>query len=59
MLKEEILERALYNWISETEKFENAVCQLMDEEKYKRELIKIADKVKKRFRHLEDIIKLY
>lgn len=59
MLKEEILERALYNWISETEKFESAVCQLIDEEKPKRELIKIADKVKRKFRCLEDTIKFY
>lgn len=59
MTKEARLEKVLYSWIDETEKFENAVCQLIDEEKPKRELIKIADKVKRRFRHLEDVIKLY
>lgn len=59
MIKEDKLERVLYDWLSETEKFENAVCDLIDKKKSKRELIKIADNVKKKFRHLEDIIKLY
>lgn len=59
MAKEERLERALYNWLSETEKFENAVCGLIDKEISKRELLKITDNVKRRFRHLEDLIKFY
>lgn len=59
MFKEEILERALYSWISETEKFETAVCRLIDKEKSKRDLIKIASKVKAKFRYLEDVIKFY
>lgn len=59
MIKEDKLERVLYNWESETEKFENAVCELIDKKRTKRELIKIANNVKLKFRHLEDIIKLY
>ena len=59
MAKEERLERALNNWLSETEKFENAVCGLIDKEISKRELLKITDNVKRRFRHLEDLIKFY
>lgn len=59
MIKEERLEKALYNWISETEKFESAVCELEDKKKSKRDLIKIASEVKRRFRYLEDIIKVY
>lgn len=58
-MKEEKLEKALYNWLNETEKFENAVCGLEDRTVTKRELIKIADSVKKKFRYLEDIIKFY
>lgn len=57
--KEEKLEKTLYNWLNETETFENAVCDLIDKKKTKRDLIKISDKVKGRFRYLEDIIKLY
>lgn len=59
MTKEEKLEKALYSWLSETEKFENAVCQLEDKKKTKRELIKTASNVKSKFRYLEDIIKVY
>lgn len=59
MLKEEILERALYNWLNKTEKFEDAVCKMIDKEKSKRELVKIAAEVKTKFRYLEDIIKMY
>lgn len=59
MTKEEKLEKALYSWLSETEKFETAVCRLIDKEKTKRELIKTASEVKSKFRYLEDIIKVY
>lgn len=59
MTKEEKLEKSLYSWISETENFETAVCKLIDKEKSKRDLIKIADKVKRKFRYLEDTIKFY
>lgn len=59
MTKEERLEKALYNWLNETEKFETAVCELIDKKKSKRDLIKIADNVKEKFRHLEDRIKFY
>lgn len=59
MTKEERLEKALYNWINETEKFETAVCRLIDSEKPKKELMKIANNVKKKFRYLEDTIKFY
>ncbi len=59
MTKEEKLEKVLYSWISETEKFETDVCQLIDKEKSKRDLIKIASQVKKKFRHLENTIKFY
>ena len=59
MTKEEKLEKSLYSWLNETEKFENAVCKMIDKEKSKRELVKIAAEVKMKFRHLEDIIKMY
>lgn len=59
MTKEEKLEKALYGWLSETEKFESAVCQLEDKKKTKRELIKTASEVKRKFRYLEDTIKVY
>lgn len=59
MTKEDKLEKALYEWIDETEKFETAVCRLIDSEKPKRELMKIADNVKKKFRYLEDRLKFY
>lgn len=59
MTKEEKLEKVLYSWINETEKFETAVCRLIDKEKSKRELIKVADKVKRKFRYLENTIKFY
>ena len=59
MTKEEMLERVLYNQISETEKFENAVCGLADKKKSKEDLIKIASEVKRKFRYLEDVIKFY
>ena len=59
MAKEEKLEKALYNWLSETEKFENAVCALEDKTISKRELMKTADKVKQKFRYLEDMIRFY
>ncbi len=59
MTKEEKLEKALYSWLNETEKFENAVCELEDKKKSKRDLIKIASEVKMKFRYLEDIIKFY
>lgn len=59
MTKEEKLEKSLYSWLSETEKFENAVCNLIDKEKSKRDLIKISAEVKRKFRYLEDVIKFY
>lgn len=59
MAKEERLERALYNWLSETEKFENVVYKLIDKEISKRELMKTADKIKHKFRYLEDVIRFY
>lgn len=59
MSREEILEKALYRWIKETQKFENAVYQLEDKKKLKKDLIKISAEVKRKFRYLENIIKFY
>lgn len=59
MSREEILEKALYRWINETQKFENAVYQLEDKKKLKKDLIKISAEVKRKFRYLENIIKFY
>lgn len=59
MTKEDKLEKALYSWTNEVEKFETAVYEVIDEKKPKRELNRIASEVKKKFRYLEDRLKFY
>ena len=53
------LEKALYDWLNETEIAEKEICKLIDGEIGKRDLMEINKSVKVKFRKIEDLIKVF
>lgn len=53
------VEKALYEWLNETEQVEEQVCKMLDGDISKKDLISLNSRIKAKFRHLEDLIKVY
>lgn len=53
------VEKALYEWLNETEQVEEQVCKMLDGDISKKDLISLNSGIKAKFRHLEDLIKVY
>lgn len=58
-IKEEQLERALYNWLNKTEELETAICKLLDGEIKKKDLKTLKLNLEIKYKVLEDLIELY
>ena len=59
IVKEELIERALYSWINDVNKVEDVVIGLVDGKFKKSNLIPIISESKKKLQHLEMLIKKY